>query len=93
MRQASPRRSEFLFLKQEMANFIKLALGLIVGAGIAYAPGAFPKRPTGWNGGGRSPRAPGEARFVTHDLNPDSLNYYDYTSREWFMLPSSQDSP
>lgn len=35
----------------------------------------------------------GEPKFVTHDLNPDSLNYYDYTTREWFKLPSSTGRP
>jgi hypothetical protein len=82
-----PRRSEFLFLKQELANFIKLHSDLIVGAGIAYAPGSLPEAPH-WLEWWRGQRT-GEARFVTHDLNPDSLNYYDYTSREWFTTPSS----
>ena len=82
-----PRRSEFLFLKQELANFIKLHSDLIVGAGIAYAPGSLAEAPH-WLEWWRGQRT-GEARFVTHDLNPDSLNYYDYTSREWFTTPSS----
>lgn len=82
-----PRRSEFLFLKQELANFIKLHSDLIVGAGIAYAPGSLPEAPH-WLEWWRGQRT-GEARFVTHDLNPDSLNYYDYTSREWFTTPTS----
>jgi hypothetical protein len=81
-----PRRSEFLFLKQELANFIKLHSDLIVGAGIAYAPGSLPEAPH-WLEWWRGQRT-GEARFVTHDLNPDSLNYYDYTSREWFTTPT-----
>ena len=82
-----PRRSEFLFLKQELANFIKLHSDLIVGAGIAYAPGSLAEAPH-WLEWWRGQRT-GEARFVTHDLHPDSLNYYDYTSREWFTTPSS----
>jgi hypothetical protein len=49
-----PRRSEFLYLKQELANFIKQHSDIIVGAGIAYAPGSPGKQPTGWSGGGRS---------------------------------------
>lgn len=86
-----PRRSEFLFLKQDLANFIKLHSDLIVGAGIAYAPGSLPEAPhwlEWWRG-----QPKGEAKFVTHDLNPDSLNYYDYTAREWFTLPSSTGRP
>jgi len=85
------RRSEFLFLKQELANFIKLHSDLIVGAGIAYAPSSLPET-THWLEWWRS-QSKGEAKFVTHDLNPDSLNYYDYTAREWFNLPSSTGRP
>lgn len=86
-----PRRSEFLFLKQDLAAFIKEHSGLIIGAGIAYAPGSLPEVPLWlewWRG-----QPKGEPKFVTHDLNPDSLNYYDYTSREWFKLPSSSGNP
>jgi hypothetical protein len=86
-----PRRGEFLFLKEELANFIKLHSDLIVGAGIAYAPGSLPEAPHWLEWWRTQPK--GEARFVTHDLNPDSLNYYDYTTREWFTLPSSTGRP
>lgn len=86
-----PRRSDFLFLRQELANFIKLHSDLIVGAGIAYAPGSLPEAPHWLEWWRAQPK--GEPRFVTHDLNPDSLNYYDYTSREWFTLPSSSGRP
>lgn len=86
-----PRRSEFSFLKQELANFIKLHSDLIIGAGIAYAPASLPETPH-WLEWWRS-QSNAEPKFVTHDLNPDSLNYYDYTTREWFALPSSTGQP
>lgn len=86
-----PRRSEFLFLKQALANFIKLHSDLIVGAGIAYAPESLPETPHWLEWWRAQPK--GEAKFVTHDLNPDSLNYYDYTARDWFRQPSSTGRP
>jgi hypothetical protein len=86
-----PRRSEFLYLKQELANFIKQHSDIIVGAGIAYAPGSL-REATHWLEWWRTQRT-GEPRFVTHDLNPDSLNYYDYTTRDWFTIPSASGQP
>lgn len=86
-----PRRSEFLYLKQELANFIKQHSDIIVGAGIAYAPGSL-REATHWLEWWRTQRT-GEPRFVTHDLNPDSLNYYDYTTRDWFTIPSAIGQP
>jgi len=29
----------------------------------------------------------GKAQFISHALNPDSVGFYDYQSREWFRLP------
>ena len=86
-----PRRSEFLYLKQELANFIKQHSDIIVGAGIAYAPGSL-REATHWLEWWRTQRT-GEPRFVTHDLNPDSLNYYDYTTRDWFTIPTASRQP
>jgi hypothetical protein len=84
-------RREFLFLKQELANFIKQHSDLIIGAGIAYAPGSL-RETTHWLEWWRTQPA-GDPRFVTHDLNPESLNYYDYTTREWFTIPSASGQP
>lgn len=86
-----PRRSGFLFLKEELAGFIEQHSDLIIGAGIAYAPGSLPEAPLWIEWWRAQPK--GEPKFVTHDLNAESLNYYDYTTREWFTLPSSTNRP
>lgn len=89
-----PRRSTFHFLKQDLAEFVNQHSDTIVGAGIAYAPGSLPEARY-WLEWWRMqhPGSLGAARFVTHNLNPESLNYYDYTSRDWFTLPSSSGRP
>ena len=89
-----PRRSAFHFLKQELADFVSAHSDAIVGAGIAYAPGSLPEARywlEWWRTQQTGPTR--EARFVTHNLNPDSLNYYDYTSRDWFTIPSASGKP
>lgn len=90
----SPPRSAFQFLKRDLAGFIQRHSRLIVGAGIAFAPGSLPESPHWLEWWRAHPSAPeGHTHFVTHDLNPDSLNYYDYTSREWFTAPSASGAP
>ncbi len=87
-----PRRSAYMFLKKDLAAFIARHSALIVGAGIAYAPGSLPEAPL-WLEWWRAPQGSAEPRFVTHDLNQESLNYYDYTTREWFTAPSASGNP
>lgn len=87
-----PRRSAYAFLKKDLAAFIDRHSSLIVGAGIAYAPGSLPEAPL-WLEWWRGVQGGGEPRWVTHDLNPESLNYYDYTTREWFAVPSASGNP
>ncbi|MCM0616878.1 cache domain-containing protein [Paenarthrobacter sp. TYUT067] len=90
--QDAPRRSAYAFLKRDLATFINRHSALIVGAGIAYAPGSLPEAPL-WLEWWRGAQTGGEPRWVTHDLNPESLNYYDYTTREWFATTSAKGSP
>ena len=88
---STPRRSDFAFLKAEFAAFIGRHTGLIVGAGIAFAPGSLAGAPA-WIEWWREQKGD-EPRFVTHDLNPESLKYYDYSTREWFTVPASTGEP
>ncbi|MFF1831663.1 cache domain-containing protein [Paenarthrobacter sp. NPDC058040] len=90
--QGVPRRSAYSFLKADLASFISRHSALIVGAGIAYAPGSLPEAHL-WLEWWRAAQGSAEPRFVTHDLNSESLNYYDYTSREWFTAPSESGNP
>lgn len=85
--QGAPRRSAYSYLKGDFAAFISKHSALIGGAGIAYAPGSLPEAHL-WLEWWRAGQGAAEPRFVTHDLNSESLNYYDYTSREWFTAPS-----
>jgi hypothetical protein len=52
-----PRRSEFLYLKQELANFIKQHSDIMSAPALPTLREASGRRPTGWNGGERSGRA------------------------------------
>ncbi|MBL1101840.1 cache domain-containing protein [Streptomyces coffeae] len=41
-----------------------------------------------WRRDGRN-----KAQFISHALNPDSVGFYDYQSREWFRLPVTTRRP
>lgn len=58
--------------------------GLIDGAGVAAAPGILRDEETWlqwWRLNGE------HIVFTPHNLNPASLNYYDYTEMTWFERP------
>lgn len=64
--------------------------GLVDGAGVATAPGSLRDEETWlqwWRFDG------GQIVFTPHNLNPASLNYYDYTEMTWFERPVVSGDP
>ena len=57
-----------------------------VGLGVIFAPGLLPERGWGSSGGSPRPTCPPRSRLEV-DLRADSLDFYDYTAAEWFVLP------
>ncbi len=84
-RAACLQPSAFAFLPELVLSFLERHAPLVEGAGIAYSPGAFADRPA-WLDWWRR-RGHGRPEYVTYDLNPRSISYYDYASREWFLAP------
>jgi hypothetical protein len=59
---------------------------LVMGTGVVIAPSLLADAPR-WLEWWRS--GPGETPTALHlDLDPGSLDYYDYTSAEWYVVPS-----
>ena len=57
-----------------------------VGLGVIFAPGLMPERALGLEWWQSAPDRPAPARLEV-DLRADSLDFYDYTAAEWFVLP------
>jgi hypothetical protein len=81
-----PRRKDFAFLKGRFDTFLRHHRGLIDGAGIAFQPGALADVGS-WLEWWRMQKS-GNPKFISHDLSPNSIQYYDYSTRDWFNLPA-----
>ena len=55
-----------------------------IGLGVIFAPGLLPERGLEW--WQSAPDLPSPSRLEV-DLRVDSLDFYDYTAAEWFVLP------
>jgi hypothetical protein len=84
---AVPERAEFSFLRPLFEEFLVRNSPLIEGGGIAYQPGSLGDAEH-WLEWWRM-QATGRPTFIGHDLNPGSIRYYDYATREWFKIPSA----
>ena len=86
-----PGRSQFAFLKDRLLMLIKKHSRVVEGAGVAYAPGSLREVELWLEWWRDQPGA--KPRFKMHDLSPNSIRYYDYSSRDWFRIPASTGHP
>ncbi|MFD1935048.1 MULTISPECIES: PDC sensor domain-containing protein [Nonomuraea] len=59
--------------------------GIAAGSGVIVAPGVLADRPR-WLDWWQAP-PDDDPIFLDVDLNPESLDFYDYTAAEWFAVP------
>lgn len=82
-----PETTNFSFLQPLFENLLIRNSPLIEGGGIAYEPGAL-KDAEYWLEWWRI-QSTGQPKFMGHDLNPRSIRYYDYATRDWFKVPAA----
>ncbi|MEV7458104.1 cache domain-containing protein [Pseudarthrobacter sp. NPDC092200] len=86
-----PETTNFSFLEPLFEDLLVRNSPLIGGGGIAYQPGAL-KDAEYWLEWWRM-QPTGQPKFIGHDLNPGSIRYYDYATRDWFKVPSAAGHP
>lgn len=86
-----PERADFTFLRPLFEGLLVRNSSIIDGAGIAYAPGTLAEVEN-WIEWWRL-QPTGLPKFISHDLNPSSLRYYDYSDRDWFKMPRAAGHP
>ena len=77
-------------LKPEVARIVEDQAGLVESAGVSVIPGLLDDADTWhqwWS------LIDGQLVFVPHNLNPASINYYDYTEMTWFERPLASGHP
>ncbi|HKU35585.1 MAG TPA: cache domain-containing protein [Paenarthrobacter sp.] len=75
---------DLMLLEPTVRELIDRHRGLVDGAGLAVAPGLLGDAETwmqSWHTHG------GQPSFTRHNLNPASVNYYDYTHTSWYQRP------
>ena len=83
-------RSMLESLKPAVERIVMAQEGLVDSAGVSVAPGLLTDAETWhqwWSLIG------GKLVFVPHNLNPASVNYYDYTEMTWFARPLASGRP
>lgn len=86
----SPNAVELEPLRPLVERMLGKYEGLVDGAGVATAPGSLRDEET-WLQWWRLDGGP--IVFTPHNLNPASLNYYDYTEMTWFERPVASGEP
>ena len=83
-------RSMLESLKPVVENIVLEQDGLVDSAGVSVAPGLLSDAETWhqwWSFIG------GQLVFIPHNLNPASVNYYDYTDMTWYERPRASGLP
>lgn len=87
---SGPSRSMLESLKPVVESIVVKQDGLVDSAGVSVAPGLLSDAET-WHQWWSLIK--GQLVFIPHNLNPASLNYYDYTEMTWFERPLASGRP
>ncbi len=87
----APPRCAFDFMAELVVPLLERQGPLIVGAGVAYSPGSLVDQVSWLDWWSR--RDLGRFGHVWYDLDPQSVSFYDYASREWFQAPRESGLP
>jgi len=85
------RRAELAALRPAVADVLSEHADLAVGAGVVLAPGMLADAPRciEWWWGARG----SALEQLQVDLDPDSAEFYDYTTTEWYRAPERTGRP
>lgn len=90
-RVVAPQRRAFDFVAELVLPLLERQAPLVESVGIAYAPGSLVDHFSWLDWWSRC--GSGGSMQVPYDLDPQSISYYDYASREWFQAPRQSGLP
>jgi hypothetical protein len=85
------RHADLAVLREHVASLLRQHAGLAAGAGVVLAPGALADAPRcieWW----RADHGSGLTQLQV-DLDPDSAEFFDYTTTEWYRTPERTGRP
>jgi len=85
------RRADLAPLRPQVADLLARHADLAAGAGVVLAPAALSDAPRCIEWWWARPSA-GPARLHV-DLDPESVEFYDYTTTEWYRVPERTGRP
>ena len=88
--QPDTSRTSLESLKTVVDTLVAGQEGLVDSAGISVVPGVLPDADA-WHQWWTAVK--GKLVFIPHNLNPASVNYYDYTDMTWFERPLASGGP
>ena len=86
------RRDDFAATRPLVAGLLREHAGLAAGAGVVLAPHTVADAPRAASSGGGPTRARGIVPLEV-DLDPESAEFYDYTTTEWYREPERTGAP